>query len=164
MSGKPKSNVLSYLGPRGRGRFGGDHDLAALHEYGGHLRGNQPRADRIDAHAHGPELERGRLDQCLEGRKPKRDSDLTGRSIMQRKVRNTLWNSAASALLIMAAGLSGCAMFSPSNVPVDCDVVKTQQKAGQSDAQIAANLNAPVDQVAACHGPETSGNKSTLIP
>ncbi|MGA7872716.1 MAG: hypothetical protein WCA22_17645 [Candidatus Binatus sp.] len=62
------------------------------------------------------------------------------------------------------AGLSGCSMFSPSNVPVDCDVVKTQAQAGQTDAQIAANLNASVDQVAACHGPETGGNKNTVIP
>jgi hypothetical protein len=25
-------------------------------------------------------------------------------------------------------------------------------------------LSAPVDKVAACHGPETGGNKNTLIP
>lgn len=83
---------------------------------------------------------------------------------MPRKVRNTLWISTASGLLLIAAGLSACSMFSPSDVPVDCNIVKTQSQAGQSDAQIAANLSAPVDKVAACHGPETSGNKSTLVP
>jgi len=72
--------------------------------------------------------------------------------------------TAASGLLIATAGLSGCSMFSPSNVPVDCDIVKQQVAAGQTDAQIATNLNAKEDEVAACHGPETSGNKSTLIP
>jgi hypothetical protein len=49
-------------------------------------------------------------------------------------------------------------------VPVDCDVVKTQVAAGQTDAQIAANLSTSPDKVAACHGPETGGNKNTLIP
>jgi len=83
---------------------------------------------------------------------------------MQRKVRNKLWISAASGVLIVAAGLSGCSMFSTSNVPVDCDVVKQQVKAGQTDAQIASNLSAPVDQVAACHGPETDTNKTTTLP
>jgi len=83
---------------------------------------------------------------------------------MQRKTRNTFWISTASGLLLMAAGLSGCSMFSTANVPVDCNVVKTQTQAGQTDAQIAANLNATADAVAACHGPETSGNSSTVIP
>lgn len=81
---------------------------------------------------------------------------------MQRKARKTLW--IASALLTIAAGLSGCSMFSPSNVPVDCDAVKQQLKAGQTDAQIASNLNSSVDKVAACHGPEASGNTNTVIP
>ena len=83
---------------------------------------------------------------------------------MQRKVRNTLWISIASGLLTMAVGLSGCSMFSPSDTPVDCDVVKQQTAAGESDAQIASNLTTSVDKVAACHGPETGGNKNTLIP
>lgn len=83
---------------------------------------------------------------------------------MPRKVRKTLWTSTASGLLIMAAGLSGCSMFSPSDAPVDCDIVKTQQQAGQSDAQIAANLNASVDKVAACHGPKTSGTQNSVVP
>jgi hypothetical protein len=83
---------------------------------------------------------------------------------MPRKVRNSLWISAASGMLFMAGGLFGCSAFSPSNVPVDCDIVKTQAQAGQSDAQIAANLNASVDKVAACHGPEAGGNKNTVVP
>jgi hypothetical protein len=80
---------------------------------------------------------------------------------MQRKVRNKLWISAASGLLIVPAGLSGCSTFSTSNAPVDCDVVKTQQKAGLTDAQIAANLNGPLDKVAACHGPLSDTTKTT---
>jgi cytochrome c553 len=83
---------------------------------------------------------------------------------MARKVRNTLWISTASGLLVVAAGLSGCSAFSASDVPVDCNVVKTQTAAGQSDAQIASNLSTSVDKVAACHGPEAGGNKNTLIP
>jgi hypothetical protein len=83
---------------------------------------------------------------------------------MARKVRNTLWISAASGLLIVAAGLSGCSAFSASDVPVDCNIVKTQVAAGQSDAQIAANLSTSVDKVAACHGAEAGGNKNTLVP
>ena len=83
---------------------------------------------------------------------------------MQRKARNKLWLSAASGLLIMAAGLSGCSMFSTSNDPVDCNIVKTQLAAGQTDAQIASNLNATEDKVAACHGPEHDTNKTTIVP
>ena len=84
---------------------------------------------------------------------------------MQRKVGNRVWNSTTSALLIVAAGLSGCSMFSTSNAPVDCDVVKTQRAAGQTDAQIATNLNASADKVAACStNPEHDTNKTTIIP
>ena len=83
---------------------------------------------------------------------------------MQRKLCNTFRISTASGLLVMAAGLFGCSTFSTSNVPVDCNVVKTQVQAGQSDAQIAANLSTSEDKIAACHGPATEGNKSTLIP
>jgi hypothetical protein len=87
-----------------------------------------------------------------------------GRRIMPRKVRNILWISAASGLMAMALGIAGCSETSPSNLPVDCDVVKTQVQAGQTDAQIAANLNTTPDKVAACHGPERGGNSNTLIP
>jgi hypothetical protein len=82
---------------------------------------------------------------------------------MQRKKRNTSI-SAASGLLVVVVGLSGCSMFSPSNDPVDCNIVKTQQAAGQTDAQIASNLNASEDKVAACHGPEHDTNKTTVVP
>jgi hypothetical protein len=68
-------------------------------------------------------------------------------------------------IVILFSELCGCSMFSPSNAPIDCDVVKTQASAGKSDVQIASDLGAPVDKVAACHGPETSGNKSSgMIP
>lgn len=84
---------------------------------------------------------------------------------MRRKAHTGVWNTTASALFIVAAGLSGCSMFSASNAPVDCDVVKTQRAAGQTDAQIAANLNASADKVAACStSPEHDTNKTTTIP
>ncbi len=84
---------------------------------------------------------------------------------MQRKVRNGLWIPTASALLIVAAGLSGCSMFSTSNDPVDCNIVKTQRAAGQSDVQIASNLNASIDKVNACStNPEHDTNKTTVVP
>ena len=73
--------------------------------------------------------------------------------------------SVAFGVVILVGGLSGCSMFSTANAPVDCDLVKTQVAAGKSDAQVASDLGAPVDKVAACHGPETSGNKSSeMIP
>ena len=83
---------------------------------------------------------------------------------MLRKVRNTHWIATASGLLVMAAGISACSMFSASNVPIDCDVVKTQLQAGQTDDQIASNLSTTPDKVAACHGPSTEGNKTTIVP
>jgi hypothetical protein len=83
---------------------------------------------------------------------------------MQRKAGNILWISFASGLLTLFLGMSGCSSVSSSNVPVDCDVVKTQLQAGQTEAQIASNLSTSVDKVAACKGPETGGNKNTLIP
>jgi hypothetical protein len=43
-------------------------------------------------------------------------------------------------------------------------VVKTQSKAGQSDTEIAANMNTSVNKVAASSSPMTERNKSTLIP
>ena len=84
---------------------------------------------------------------------------------MQPKELNGLWISTASALLIVAVGFSGCSTFSPSNDPVDCNVVKTQRAAGQTDAQIATNLNASADKVAACStNPEHDTNKTTIVP
>ena len=83
---------------------------------------------------------------------------------MQHKIRNT-FISAASGLLVVVVGLSGCSMFSTSNDPVDCNVVKTQRAAGQTDAQIASNLNASADKVAACSSsPEHDTNKQTVVP
>ena len=85
--------------------------------------------------------------------------------------------SVTSGILSATTGLSGCGTFSASNAPIDCNVVKTQAAAGKSDAQIAADLNAgynepgirqtkiTVADVTACHGAETSGNKSAeMIP
>jgi hypothetical protein len=83
---------------------------------------------------------------------------------MRRRISNILWISTASGLMSLVLEISACSSLSPSNVPVDCDVVRTQTQAGQSDAQIASNLNTSVDKVAACHGAETGGNKNTLIP
>ena len=80
------------------------------------------------------------------------------------KVVNSLGVAAALGTL-MLAGVSGCSMFSPSNAPVDCNVVKTQVAAGKTDTQIASDLGAKESEVAACHGPEQSGNKSSdMIP
>lgn len=80
-----------------------------------------------------------------------------------RKVLNKTGISAALGVLILVSELVGCSMFSTSNAPIDCDLVKQQVAAGKSDAQVASDLGAPVDKVAACHGPETSGNKSSLM-
>ena len=80
---------------------------------------------------------------------------------VQRKQRM----SATVGLLILLGGLSGCSMLTASNAPIDCDVVKTQARAGQNDTQIASDLGAPVAKVAACHGPEVTGNRSDeMIP
>ena len=81
------------------------------------------------------------------------------------KVSSRTKFSAAFGVVILASGLFGCSMFSPSNAPIDCDLVKTQASAGKSDVQIASDIGAPVEKVAACHGPEASGNKSSgMIP
>ena len=62
--------------------------------------------------------------------------------------------------MALSAVSAGCSMFSTSDAPIDCDLVRTQRKAGQSDAQIAANLSYPEDKVAACQGTPKSANKS----
>lgn len=84
-------------------------------------------------------------------------------------MRKGLINFGAALTLgaLMIAGVSGCSMLSPTNTPVDCNVVKTQQAAGKTDAQIATDLGAKESEVTACaSGPETSGNKTsgTAIP
>ncbi|HXW83544.1 MAG TPA: hypothetical protein VEJ86_04010 [Candidatus Binataceae bacterium] len=96
---------------------------------------------------------------------------------MERTLNRKLWIAAALGTLISSGALAGCSMFSPSKAPIDCDVVKTQQQAGKSDTQIAADLTATYNQrgmnytpitdadVAACHGPEQGGNKNAgMIP
>jgi hypothetical protein len=62
--------------------------------------------------------------------------------------------------MTLSAVSAGCSIFSTSDVPIDCDLVRTQRNAGQSDAQIAANLSYPQDKVAACQGGPKSANKS----
>jgi hypothetical protein len=82
-----------------------------------------------------------------------------------REVPNKKRISAVAGMVILAGVSCGCSMFSPSNAPIDCNLVNTQASAGKTDIQIASDLGAPVEKVAACHGPETSGNKSQgMIP
>jgi hypothetical protein len=64
--------------------------------------------------------------------------------------------AATFGMLILTGAISGCSMFSASNVPVDCDAVKNQEQAGFTDVKIASDLGSTVDQVAACHGPKTA--------
>jgi hypothetical protein len=64
--------------------------------------------------------------------------------------------AAAGGMLLLACAISQCSLFSPTDVPVDCDVVKNQQQAGVTDDAIAKNLGSTVDKVAACHGPKTA--------
>lgn len=71
------------------------------------------------------------------------------------------FGAAATLGALMLVGVSGCSMFSPTNTPVDCNLVKTQKEAGKTDAQIASDLSAKESEVAACSGPETSGNKTS---
>lgn len=80
-----------------------------------------------------------------------------------RKVANTLGAVAIGCLML--AGLAGCSMFSASNAPVDCNIVKVQREAGKTDAQIASDLSAKEDEVAACgKGPAAESNKNANIP
>jgi hypothetical protein len=66
----------------------------------------------------------------------------------------------AGALATMTIAGGGCGMFSASNAPVDCNIVKTQAAAGVSDADIASNLQAKESEVAACHGAMSSNQTS----
>jgi len=61
--------------------------------------------------------------------------------------------------LLLAGALGGCSSMSSNHV--DCNVVKLQSEAGRSDSEIASALGASVSDVAACHGPEKSGNASS---
>lgn len=74
---------------------------------------------------------------------------------MGRKLRI----AAVLGTLVMAGAMGGCSSMSSNHV--DCNVVKLQQQAGRSDSEIASALGASVSDVAACHGPEKSGNASS---
>ena len=65
----------------------------------------------------------------------------------------------AFGALLMGGVLGGCSSLSSDHV--DCNVVKLQTESGRSDADIASALGASVNDVARCHGPETSGNKES---
>ena len=72
------------------------------------------------------------------------------------------FGAAATLGALMLVGVSGCSMFSPTNAPVDCNIVKTQQEAGKTDAQIASDLGAKESEVAACQVRSGKvGNKTT---
>ena len=67
--------------------------------------------------------------------------------------------AAALGALLLAGGMSGCSSISTDHV--DCNVVKLQTESGRSDAEIASAIGGSVKDVAACHGPEKSGNKGS---
>src|SRR5262249_31925558 len=90
------------------------------------------------------------LDAARLGCKP---DNSAGGGIMQRRGRNTFWIFTVSGWVLISLLVTGCSSTLPTSadMPVDCDVVKTQTKAGLSVTQIAANLNASVDNVASCN-------------
>ena len=66
---------------------------------------------------------------------------------------------------LMLVGVAGCSMFSASSAPVDCNIVKVQREAGKTDAQIASDLSAKEDEVAACgKGAPAESNRNANIP
>ena len=67
--------------------------------------------------------------------------------------------AAALGTMLLAGGLSGCSSMSTDHV--DCNVVKLQAQSGRSDAEIASAIGGSEADVAKCHGPETSGNKTS---
>jgi len=67
--------------------------------------------------------------------------------------------AAALGTLLLAGAMSGCGSISTDHV--DCNVVKLQTESGRSDAEIASAIGGSVTDVAKCHGPEKSGNKSS---
>jgi len=67
--------------------------------------------------------------------------------------------AAAIGTMTIAGGLSGCSSITTDHV--DCNVVKLQAESGRSDAEIASAVGGSVEDVAKCHGPETSGNKTS---
>jgi hypothetical protein len=71
---------------------------------------------------------------------------------------------AALGTLLLAGAMSGCGSLSSDHV--DCNVVKLQTESGRSDSEIAGAIGASMNDVAKCHGPDKSGNRSstTAIP
>jgi hypothetical protein len=67
--------------------------------------------------------------------------------------------SFAAAIGMLAVGAAGCSSLTTNHV--DCNVVRLQSQAGRTDDEIASALGASVQDVAACHGPEKSGNSSS---
>lgn len=67
--------------------------------------------------------------------------------------------AAALGTLLLAGGMSGCGSISTDHV--DCNVVKLQAESGRTDAEIASAIGGSVNDVAKCHGPEKSGDKTS---
>ena len=67
--------------------------------------------------------------------------------------------AAALGAIVIVGGLSGCSSITSDHV--DCNVVKLQTESGRSDAEIASAVGGSVEDVAKCHGPEKSSNKTT---
>ena len=67
--------------------------------------------------------------------------------------------AAALGTLLLAGGMSGCGSISTDHV--DCNVVKLQTESGRTDSEIASAIGGSVNDVAKCHGPEKSGDKTS---
>ena len=67
--------------------------------------------------------------------------------------------AAALGTLLLAGGMSGCGSISTDHV--DCNVVKLQTESGRTDSEIASAIGGSVKDVAKCHGPEKSGDKTS---
>jgi hypothetical protein len=67
--------------------------------------------------------------------------------------------AAALGTLLLAGGMSGCGSISSDHV--DCNVVKLQTESGRTDSEIASAIGGSVNDVAKCHGPEKSGDKTS---
>src|SRR5258708_32806611 len=111
----------------------------------------EPEAAEAAAHARALAKKRDNCCICVEG------MNLGVGNIDRRnrrmRITSKLKLSATFGMLILASGISGCSMFSPSNAPVDCDAVKNQEQAGFSEAKIAPHLCLPVAKVGDCHSP-----------
>jgi hypothetical protein len=81
------------------------------------------------------------------------------RGSFMRGLSQRLGIAAVWGTLVMAGAVAGCSSMSSNHV--DCNVVKLQQQAGRSDAEIASALGASVGDVASCHGGEKSGNATS---